>query len=293
MPPCLPYRTFPTELLHRIIVQVIADSVHAICVSPENVDWEMNVFPTLCRVSHNFRALTLEIMTQAFRSQPTSADISSLFLPIAKQFERLRLFGNRLYRPTRSTSHFNPEKDDALLIYGYSLFLSTLDLRYSAIRFQMVQEISITTLSLSLAMCSKVMPIGLADVLSDAMRKQMNLLQSGLNAVRSAETLDYLMKEWTDMKECKSKEENVELRKSANLAKIREQIAELQEAYEAYAYIIESDSVFQTSELPSILSVLKKLQEMEVNGQCLFAASLEKLLERWHNTPCFPTESVS
>ncbi|KAG5352549.1 hypothetical protein C0989_001767 [Termitomyces sp. Mn162] len=97
------------------------------------------------------------------------------------------------------------------------------------------------------------MPIGLADVLSDAMRKQMNLLQSGLNAVRSAETLDYLMKEWTDMKECKSKEENVELRKSANLAKIREQIAELQEAYEAYAYIIESDSVFQTSEVNQTL----------------------------------------
>ncbi|KAG6901460.1 hypothetical protein C0995_011616 [Termitomyces sp. Mi166 len=301
---CLPYRTFPTELLHRIIVQVIADSVHTICVSPENVDWEMNVFPTFCKVSYNFRALTLEIMKQAFRSQPTSEDISRhvtfdrcrrLFPPIAKQFERLRLFGNRLYRPTRSRSHFDPEADDALLIFGYSLFLSALDLRYNSIRapsrdFQIAQEISISALSLSLAICPKVRPVGLADVLSDAMQNQMDLVQSGLDAVRTAETLDSLMKEWTEMEQYKSKDENVEVRKSENLAKIRDQIEELEKVYEAYAFIIESDSIFQTSELPNVLPVVKKLQEMEVDGQRLFAASVERLFERWTATPCFPTE---
>ncbi|KAG6883874.1 hypothetical protein C0993_003204 [Termitomyces sp. T159_Od127] len=140
-------------------------------------------------------------------------------------------------------------------------------------------------------MCPKVRPVGLADVLSDAMRKQMDLVQHGLNAVRAAETMDRLMNEWAELEGAKFREEDVELRKSENLAKIGEQITELEKAYEAYALIIDSDSVFQTSELPSILPIMRRLEQMEVDGRCRFATSLEKLLERWAATPCFPTES--
>ncbi|KAG6879354.1 hypothetical protein C0992_003398 [Termitomyces sp. T32_za158] len=99
------------------------------------------------------------------------------------------------------------------------------------------------------------------------------------------------MKDWAELEGAQLKKEDVELRKSENLTDIGKRISELEKAYEAYALIIDSDSVFQTSELPSILPIIKKLQQMKVDGRCVFAASLEKLLERWTATPCFPTES--
>ncbi|KAG6853617.1 hypothetical protein C0991_002841 [Blastosporella zonata] len=146
----------------------------------------------------------------------------------------------------------------------------------------MSQEVIISALSMSLMMCPQVQPSGLADVLSDAMRKQMDLVQTGLDTVCSAESLDQLMDECSKLKD--SKEEDAEVRRSANLAKISKGIEGLEESYNNYAHIIESDNIFRTSELPLVLSVIERLQELEVNGERCFAAGLEKLLERWTAT---------
>ncbi|KAG6835197.1 hypothetical protein H0H93_004000 [Arthromyces matolae] len=259
-------RPFPTELLHYVLVQLIAHSVHAICVSPENVDWEMNIFPTLCSVSYNFRAVAVDIMKQAFPSSATPSD-------------------SDVSRPSRKTSHFVPEDNDGLLIFGYSLLLSALDLRINSIRapsieFQVAQEISISALSLSLTMCPKIEPVGLADVLSDAMREQMEFMKSGLKIVRSAASLNTLADAWGG-REHDSELESVSQR-AEHLDKFSKQIDELEKAYEVYAEIIESDSLFKTSPLPGVLAVLSKLQALETDDlERIFASRMESLIQRW------------
>ncbi|KAF8063991.1 hypothetical protein FPV67DRAFT_1451238 [Lyophyllum atratum] len=280
----LSHRTIPNELLSRIILRVIANSVHAICIYPGDVEWEMNVLPTLCRVSYNFRAVTLELTRRAFQVSPAE-DISSIFPPIAKQLQRLRLFGLRLHRPSRYTSYFEPLADDSLLIYGYSLFLSAMDLRYNSVScqptvFQTTQEIIINALSMSLVMCPKVEPPGMAQVLSDAMCKQMVLVRSGLDIVQASVRLDHLieLRESLD----NSEEEDVEQKRFETRNHIVDEIEKIEVADKIYAEVIESDQIFMPAELPGVIPVIKKLRQVVVkdHGQKI-AKRLDSLLEKW------------
>ena len=67
MPIC-PHPGFalPTELIHNIISWVLVNSIHSICVSTENVNWEKDVMNILCYVSPSFRAIAIEIVAKAF-----------------------------------------------------------------------------------------------------------------------------------------------------------------------------------------------------------------------------------
>ncbi|KAG6826593.1 hypothetical protein H0H92_015210 [Tricholoma furcatifolium] len=293
----LSHRTIPAELLHRIIVQVVADSIHAICVYPGDVTWEMNVLPTFCRVSYAFREITLLLIKRAFQAKPEGGDISSIFPPIAQQFERLRLFGNRLHRPPGTSPHFEPQQSDALLIFGYSLFIAAIDLRFTSFDshpciFQNTQEIILSALATSLCICPQVQPVGLADVLSDTMRKQMDVVRSGLDAVCAAEKIEQLMetRKALESPEPEPEEEDVdvELKKTENLSQIIEQVEQLLTAYSVYARIIELDDIFRASELPGIFPVIQKLNEFDFEGKHCFASDMEKLLQQWTATSTLP-----
>jgi hypothetical protein len=56
----------PNELLHNIILSVLVNSVHSICVSTGDVSWEKDVMNILCHVSPAFRAIAIEIVAKAF-----------------------------------------------------------------------------------------------------------------------------------------------------------------------------------------------------------------------------------
>ena len=56
----------PNELLHKVILWVLCDSVHSICVSTEETTWELSVIDTLSQVSPNFKAIAEEIAGKAF-----------------------------------------------------------------------------------------------------------------------------------------------------------------------------------------------------------------------------------
>ena len=55
----------PPELLYKIITWVIAQSVHSICVSSDNVEWKLKLMETLCLVSSTFRDIALEVACKA------------------------------------------------------------------------------------------------------------------------------------------------------------------------------------------------------------------------------------
>ncbi|KAF5376146.1 hypothetical protein D9615_007654 [Tricholomella constricta] len=272
---------FPNELLYNVLLRVVATSIHTICVSPDDVAWEMNVLPTLCRVSYNFRAITLQLTKRAFQAKAEES-ISSIFPPITKQLERLRLFGLRLHRPSRSNAYFEPLPEDSLLIFGYSLFVAAMNLRHNSTEaappaFQTTQEIIISALSTSLLICPKVEPLGMADVLSDAMRKEMDLVRSGLDIVQASVELDRLMKQPERPED--SGEEDIDAKRLEKLIRIREQIGKIELAEEIYASVIESDQVFIPAKLPGVIPVLKRLRDFE-DSEPLITQRIDTLLEK-------------
>jgi hypothetical protein len=56
----------PSELLHKIITNVLADSIHAISVSPEVTQWDMRVVWTLIQTCFKWKEIVKDILTMAF-----------------------------------------------------------------------------------------------------------------------------------------------------------------------------------------------------------------------------------
>ena len=56
----------PNELLHKIMLLVITESVHTICLSTEDTNWEKNIMDTFYQVSPAFRAISSELAAKAF-----------------------------------------------------------------------------------------------------------------------------------------------------------------------------------------------------------------------------------
>ncbi|KAG5641219.1 hypothetical protein DXG03_005753 [Asterophora parasitica] len=274
--PMVSHRTaFPNELLHDIVLRVVATSIHTICVSPDDVEWEMNVLSTLCRVSFNFRTITLELARRAFQSKPEEG-LHTVLPPFVKQMERLRVFGLRLHRPAeKHASYFEPLQEDSLLIFGYSLFLSAMSLRYNSSdaspqAFETTHEIIISALSASLVICLKVEPPGMGDVLSDIMCMEMDLVRSGLDIVRAALQLDRLMrgapiKMPLHYPEAAKEEEDpiAKRRLQLTLTRIHEEVEKIEKAEVIYASVIASDKIFVPKKLPGVIPVLKRLREFE------------------------------
>lgn len=56
----------PTELIYNIVLWVLVNSIHSICMSAGDVSWENDVMNVLCDVSSSFREIAIEILTKAF-----------------------------------------------------------------------------------------------------------------------------------------------------------------------------------------------------------------------------------
>lgn len=77
----MPQRTLPLELVHKIIIYVVADSLHLVCTAahptsvlpgvadPGNVSdnhWDIHVLTTLSAVCWRFRDICTDIASKAF-----------------------------------------------------------------------------------------------------------------------------------------------------------------------------------------------------------------------------------
>jgi hypothetical protein len=56
----------PNELLHKIMLLVITDSVHSICLSTGDTTWEKSIMDTFYQVSPAFKAISSELAAKAF-----------------------------------------------------------------------------------------------------------------------------------------------------------------------------------------------------------------------------------
>jgi hypothetical protein len=58
----------PNELLHKILIGVLADSVHTICMSGHEsvLNWHYNVLSTLCSVCFSFQEIARDIAVKVF-----------------------------------------------------------------------------------------------------------------------------------------------------------------------------------------------------------------------------------
>jgi hypothetical protein len=56
----------PSELLHKILTSVLADSIHAISVSPEVTQWDMSVVWILAQTCYTWKEIVKGILTLAF-----------------------------------------------------------------------------------------------------------------------------------------------------------------------------------------------------------------------------------
>jgi hypothetical protein len=61
-----PDTRIPSELVHKILTGVLAESVHSICLSPGKAPWEMNVAVTISSVSFTFNQIMKEVAAKAF-----------------------------------------------------------------------------------------------------------------------------------------------------------------------------------------------------------------------------------
>jgi hypothetical protein len=59
-------RHIPSELLHKIIIGIIADSVHAISMDRDVSEWHYGVISTLYAVNFSFQEISREIACKTF-----------------------------------------------------------------------------------------------------------------------------------------------------------------------------------------------------------------------------------
>ena len=60
----------PNELIHKILIAILAECVHSVCMSPDVAFWEVNVTATISSVSFAFNEIMKEVSTKAFAISP-------------------------------------------------------------------------------------------------------------------------------------------------------------------------------------------------------------------------------
>lgn len=56
----------PSELLHKILMNVLVESIHEICISPDLTSWEMNVIWILAGTCFMWKEIVRGILIAAF-----------------------------------------------------------------------------------------------------------------------------------------------------------------------------------------------------------------------------------
>lgn len=197
----------PNELLYNIILRVLVNSVHSICVSTGDVSWEKDVMNILCDVSPAFRAIAIEVVVKAFGiSMATDDDwearwflsaildlmsewssIHRLFASLQQIFGYLHHHGVRLRDPSEwGTMSFQPPSQAMVSPYvsAYALYLSCISFRRNAARsprdaFEGIHQAIFSALTQSENLCNRVVPVGMTDLIRDKIRDEFSCARAG------------------------------------------------------------------------------------------------------------------
>jgi hypothetical protein len=70
----------PYELLHKILTNVLAESIHTISMCPNITDWDMNVVWILAQTCFQWKETLKKILSKAFAIGGESAEVEYRFL---------------------------------------------------------------------------------------------------------------------------------------------------------------------------------------------------------------------
>jgi hypothetical protein len=187
----------PNELLHKIMLLVITDSVHSICLSSGDSTWEKNIMDTFYQVSPAFKAITGELAAKAFDiPKLIREDDQRLLHELRLIFNYLAHVGERLRDPTEWGFSFRTiDCKASSFVFGYALYLSCISLRRNASRsprdvFESTHKVILSALTQSEALCDRVYPVEVTHLLRQSIHQEFELAHNGLVLVRSFSELD-------------------------------------------------------------------------------------------------------
>ncbi|PPR00808.1 hypothetical protein CVT26_012449 [Gymnopilus dilepis] len=183
----------PNELLYKVILLALSESVHSICLSPEDTTWEKNVMETLGHVSLSFKAISSEIACKVFEiPQYMRRDDASLLRSVRQIFIYLSQLGTRLRHPSEwgNVSFQTIDCSTSPFVFGYVLYLNCISLRRHAGRsprdvFESTHKVALTALAQSETLCKLVLPREMVHRLRASVDAETDLAKHGLILVQS------------------------------------------------------------------------------------------------------------
>ncbi|KAF8955794.1 hypothetical protein BDZ97DRAFT_1855307 [Flammula alnicola] len=284
----------PNELLHKILLLVLSDSVHSICVSPGDTTWEKNVMDTFHQVSPAFRAISSELAAKAFDiSKVIRQDDESFLRTLRQIFIYLSHLGMRLRHPSEwgSVSFQTIDCSASSFVFGYALYLSCISLRRNASRsprdvFESTHKVILSALTQSEALCDRVFPVEMTCKLRQGIQEEFELSRHGLVMVQSFNELHNHANSMLVLQP--SREEDGSGPLAAVRSLIHTSLLKIEGVYESYVHAL-SDKPPQTEpqihELPGVLVALRKVAVLQFDeDEYNLEERLSKIVVAWSKT---------
>ncbi|KAF9545685.1 hypothetical protein CPC08DRAFT_823883 [Agrocybe pediades] len=262
----------PNELIHKIILQVLRDGVHTICVSSEDTTWEKGMMDTLHGVSVGFKAISTEIALKAFDiPKYDRTDDGSIRQVMRKIFIYLGHLGTRLRHPSHwgSVSFQTIDCTASSIVFGYALYLSCLSLRRNASRsprevFDSTHKVILSALVQSQALCERVYPVEMTYRLRESIDEEFALARYGLTIVHSFSELQQHAHSLEVLRPTREQDGSGPI--SAVHSLIHTSLSKIEEVHEEYAAIL-ADRALQTEpkiyDLPGVHTGLRTLSMLQ------------------------------
>ncbi|KAJ7166679.1 hypothetical protein C8R46DRAFT_1350983 [Mycena filopes] len=301
----------PNELLFKILVHVLAHSVHMVVISSADVTWDMNAHNTLSAVSFSFREIMKGISSKAFQwisTEPTP----SLGHHVQRQLRSLRTLAAAIRDPA-VPGNFSFDAHDSTapqLVQGYSLYIAIVYLRTQAARStpDIYQSTSSTifgaVITLSKVLYSRIVPREVSIILKNATKDEAELSHIGVRVVKHCALLSGFADSLVAESESESEpdDEVARLRKDINRIKTEQMINAIESADAEFLLLFNSNdplplpccTAIWIAQLPEVYATLMRVCEMFnakqeeqqpplISEECL--ARLQGLVVRWAPTP--------
>ncbi|PPQ90950.1 hypothetical protein CVT25_008280 [Psilocybe cyanescens] len=281
----------PTELLYKILLVAITDSVHSICVSTEDTPWERSIMDTLHRVSRTFKAISTDIAGKAFDIQKTIRQDDARMLRTSREiFIYLSHLGTRLRSSSEwgSVSFQTIDCTASSLVFAYALYLSCISLRRNASRsppdvFQTTHKVILSALAQSEALCERVYPVEVTIPLRCCIAQEFELARHGLVIVQSFADLHNHAISMMILQPSSSADGTGPT--AAVRSMIHTSLLKVEAVYERYTSVITEKSPLpepRIYELPTVLCAIRllaalKFEEDEYNLE----PRLKKIVDLW------------
>ncbi|KAJ7585157.1 hypothetical protein C8J56DRAFT_862764 [Mycena floridula] len=191
--------SLPNELLHNILMFVMVDSIHLVCLANEDHPWELHAIATLSSVCRGFRDIISNIATRAFAIEPSSMDGLSIAITVQK---KLAAIHDHAFLEIRDPPvPLSKESLDCSLIKSYALFLAIRALWENAITapaqlFDMMQSCIQQMCFMIRGLCDTLDPPPIVTLLRRSAVELELLCQYATAIVHACSTLRDHLEQW-------------------------------------------------------------------------------------------------